>query len=148
MEVLAKIEVLRARCKEAGIPLTQHRIEIYKILLSTKEHPSPEMIYHELKDNFPTLSLATVYNNLEVLDRLGLIKKINPLSDQARYDGDLSYHGHFVCISCKNVEDIDPASIDPLEIPDLLTKKHTILGKSVQFVGICEKCKNNTQEES
>lgn len=148
METQTKINELRARCEEAGIPLTIHRIEIYKILLNSKEHPSPEMIYHNLKDTFPTLSLATVYNNLEALSRLRLVTKVNPISDQARYDGNISLHAHFVCLSCKSIEDIDPGTIDLSILPEMPDSDNVVYGKSLQFYGICKKCKKNTQEES
>jgi len=147
METSVKLDELKTRCREAGIPLTQHRIEIYRVLLSTNEHPSPDMIYHRLKDNLPTLSLATVYNNLGILDRLGLVKKINPLSNEARYDSDLSSHNHFICISCNTVEDIDSVEVNSFDIPDLPNTEHIILEKSIEFVGICKKCKKDTREE-
>ena len=141
-----KIEELRERCREEGIPLTQQRIEIYKALLSSKKHPSPEAIYRKLKAGFPTLSLATVYNNLEVLSRLGVVRKLNPLSDHARYDGDLSSHTHFVCLSCKSVEDIESEEIESIEIPDPPENGRKILAKTIQFIGICKKCQNNQEE--
>ncbi|MEE9554737.1 MAG: transcriptional repressor [candidate division Zixibacteria bacterium] len=147
MDFLTRIEELRELCREEGIPLTQQRIEIYKVLLASREHPSPEIIYRKLKSDFPTLSLATVYNNLEVLSRLGIVRKLNPLSDHARYDGDLSSHTHFVCVKCKAVEDIESEKIDSIQIPDPPENGRKILGKTIQFVGICEKCQNEKQEE-
>lgn len=147
MEFAIEIEELRERCREEGVPLTQQRIEIYKALLVSKEHPSPEIIYRKLKNDFPTLSLATVYNNLDVLSKLGMVRKLNPLSDHARYDGDLSSHTHFVCIKCKAVEDIESAEIDSIRIPDPPENGRKIFGKSIQFVGICKKCQDKKQEE-
>ena len=146
MEFAMKIEELRERCREEGIPLTQQRIEIYKALLSSKKHPSPEAIYRKLKGDFSTLSLATVYNNLDVLSRLGVVRKLNPLSDHARYDGDLSSHTHFICLSCKSVEDIESEEIESIKIPDPPENGRKILGKTIQFVGICKKCQNNQEE--
>jgi len=146
MKIEMKIEELKARCKKDGIPLTQQRLEVYKVLLESREHPSPETIYLKLKNDFPTLSLATVYNNLEVLNRLGLVRKLNPLSDQARYDGDLSPHSHFVCLSCKRVEDIESEEITAIQIPDPSENGRKITGKTIQFVGICSECQDNKQE--
>ena len=147
MEFTMKIEELRVRCREEGIPLTQQRIEIYKTLLESIEHPSPESIYQKLKNKFSTLSLATVYNNLEVLSRLGVVRKLNPLSNHARYDGNLSSHTHFVCLNCKSVEDIESTEIDSIRIPDPPENGRKIFSKTIQFVGICKKCQNNKLEE-
>lgn len=114
--------------------------------MDSDEHPSPEMIYRCLKINYPTLSLATVYKNLEALARMGFAKKINPLSDHARYDGDLEPHNHFVCLSCKKVEDIHSDANSDLRIPDLKDTEHVITGKTVQYFGICKACKDDTQK--
>ncbi len=143
MDVTMKVRELIELCRSEGVPLTQQRIEIYKALISSREHPSPEAIYRILKDNYPTLSLATVYNNLEVLSRLGVARKLNPLSDHVRYDGDMSSHIHFVCLDCKSVEDIEPDDLESFQIPDLPEDGRKLIAKSIQFTGICEKCQNN-----
>lgn len=147
MEVFDKLEKLKEYCKERNVPLTQQRVEVYRTLVETDQHPSPENIYKHLKNNYPTLSLATVYKNLEALTKIGFIQLINPLSNQARYDGDISAHNHFVCLSCKKVEDIDSDAINDLKIPDWDNTEHEILTKTIIFTGICKQCKNNTLEE-
>ena len=147
MEVADRIEALRAYCRKNRIPLTQQRIEVYRILLGSKEHPSPEMIYGRLKNKFPTLSLATVYRNLEALNRIGFIRKVNPLSDHARYDGDIKQHNHFICLSCRKVEDVRFEELERVQIPDLPDSEHVITSKTVVFLGVCKTCQDDTQEE-
>jgi Fur family peroxide stress response transcriptional regulator len=147
MNVAKKIEELKAYCKENSIPLTQQRLEVYRSLVWTDEHPSPEEIYKELRERYPTISLATVYKNLEALSNIGFARKINPLSDRARYDADLTLHSHFVCTSCVTVYDVHSDQVNPDDIPDLKDTNHEVTGKYIQYIGICEKCKNNTQEE-
>lgn len=140
MEIETKIEALRDRCRDQGIPLTQQKIEVYKALLGSKEHPSPESIYNQLKASFPTISLATVYNNLDSLGRLGLVRRINPLYDQARYDADLSSHTHFICVSCKKVEDMEFDEVDESIIPKSMANGNKVISKSIQYTGICKEC--------
>ena len=147
MRVVEKIEELIKHCRENGIPLTQQRIETYRVLVGSDEHPSPEMIYKRLKINNPTLSLATVYKNLEALSRIGFARKINPLSDHARYDGDFKQHNHFVCLSCRKVEDVHFEELESIRIPDIPGSEHVITGKTIVFMGICKQCQDNTQEE-
>jgi len=147
MRVIEKIEELRNHCRENGIPLTQQRIETYRVLVGSDEHPSPEIIYRHLKIKYPTLSLATVYKNLEALSRIGFAKKINPLSDHARYDGDVKQHSHFVCLSCRKVEDVHFEGLESLRIPDIPGSEHVITVKTIVFMGICKPCQENTQEE-
>ncbi len=147
MEVTDRIEALRAYCRKNRIPLTQQRIEVYRILLGSKEHPSPETIYRRLKESFSTLSLATVYRNLEALNRIGFARKVNPLSDHARYDGDIKQHSHFICLSCRKVEDVHFEELERVQIPDLPDSEHVITAKTVVFMGICKSCQDDTQEE-
>lgn len=148
MNVAAEIEKLQEYCRENSIPLTQQRLEVYRELIWSKDHPSPEIIHKRLRERFPTISLATVYKNLKALARIGFARKINPLSDHARYDHDLSSHSHFVCISCKKIEDIESEVLDKLQIPDPENFEHEINLKTIIFTGICNQCKNNTQEEN
>jgi Fur family peroxide stress response transcriptional regulator len=148
MNVANEIEKLRKYCKENSIPLTQQRLEVFRELIWSKDHPSPEEIYKRLRERFPTISLATVYKNLEALAGIGFARKINPLSDHARYDSDLSSHSHFVCISCKKVDDIESEAINKLRIPDPEDFEHDINLKTIVFTGICNQCKNNIQEEN
>ncbi len=147
MRVADKIEELKGYCRENGIPLTQQRIEVYKILVGSEEHPSPETIYRRLKNKFSTLSLATVYKNLKALTGMGFARKINPLSDHARYDGDVQQHNHFICLSCRKVEDVHFEELERVQIPDLPDSAHVITAKTVVYMGICKTCQENTQEE-
>ncbi len=147
MRVTDKIEELKSHCREKGFPLTQQRLEVYKILVDSEEHPSPEMIYRRLKNKFPTLSLATVYKNLKALTGMGFAWKINPLSDHARYDGDVKMHNHFICLSCRKVEDVHFRELERVQIPDLPDSEHAITAKTVVYMGICKTCQENTQEE-
>jgi len=147
MNVASKIEELRDYCKTNSVPLTQQRLEVYRALVWSKDHPSPDEIHRQLRKRYPTISLATVYKNLEALSNIGFARKINPLSDHARYDGDLSLHSHFVCTECLTVYDVNKDDINGKEIPDLIDSEHDVKGKYIQYIGICSGCKNNTEEK-
>jgi Fur family peroxide stress response transcriptional regulator len=145
MEINQRLEELRVYCRENGIPLTQQRLVILRELAESNDHPSPEEIHIRLKRDFPTLSLATVYKNLEALSRIGFARKINPLSDHVRYDFDLHDHCHFICLSCKMIEDIDEPAIKTFEIPIPEHSDHKITSKAIQYYGICKLCRNDTE---
>jgi Fe2+ or Zn2+ uptake regulation protein len=93
MEPIAKIFARH------GVRCTKPRATIYFALASTKSHPTAEELFQSARGAVPGLSLATVYNTLEVLCRRGLARKVTGLHAQdsaARYDADLSPHVHFV----------------------------------------------------
>ena len=85
---------------------SHQRDMIYNYLLSSKEHPSAEMIYEDLKKEEPSLSLGTVYRNLKLLEELGSVKKVTSLNNIERYDAITDDHVHFVCNCCGAVIDL------------------------------------------
>ena len=122
---------------------SHQRDMIYNYLISTKEHPSAEMIYEELKKVEPTLSLGTVYRNLKLLEELGMVKKVTSVNNVERYDAMTSDHIHFVCDKCGSV--IDLPDFDQ----NLIKEKfgNSVYG-SIEWVnvilgGTCQKCREN-----
>ncbi len=90
--------------------MTKHsrqRDAIYANLCSRKDHPTAEDIYMCLKPEFPALSLATVYRNLDMLVRENMVLRIS-VNGADRFDGDISTHPHFICDCCGKVIDIVP----------------------------------------
>jgi len=75
-------------------------------LRSTTAHPTAEWVYLELKEQYPDLSLGTVYRNIGLFKDEGEIISVGTVAGQERFDGDTSPHGHFVCLTCRAVIDI------------------------------------------
>ena len=126
--------------KEKKLKLTPQRLAVYKYLMNTTEHPSAENIYKALQEDYPTMSLATVYKAIKTLVEVGLIQEINVGEGNFRYDGKISPHPHVKCIKCGNVEDLCEFSLEYLNES---AQKHTsmkILSNQVYFYGICERC--------
>lgn len=107
---------------EAGLRVTQQRIVIYKALFGSKMHPTAELIYKGLKDDHPSLSLATVYKTLDSFVEVGLINKLNGADDSYHYDADLHSHNHLICTKTKSIIDYDDPQLVQL-ISDYIKKK-------------------------
>lgn len=75
---------------------TRQRAAVYATLASTDTHPTAEELHRMVRRFEPTLSLATVYNTLEALNRAGLCQKLSPSGQGTawRYDADISEHVH------------------------------------------------------
>ena len=101
-----------AKSKDLGLKVTPQRTAIYKELAKTDQHPSTEMIYNNIKDYFPNISLTTVYRTLETFEKHGLISVVNQLYNAARYDANLTPHHHIVCVECKKIEDVFDDSVN------------------------------------
>lgn len=112
------------------------RNSIYEYLCGTKEHPSAEMIYNDLKGVVPSLSIPTVYRNLKQLEELGRVIRVANIDGKERYDANCSDHLHFVCEQCARVIDVMEADI-PMAI-QVCKLPSSIRVKSI--LGICDYC--------
>lgn len=98
--------------KERGINPTAQRIAICRYVLCDAEHPSAEDVKHWVDQNFPKMSLATVYNTLRILVEAGLLRELRlPHSDAVLYDNNLASHFHFLDEETGELLDIDPGAV-------------------------------------
>lgn len=128
--------------KEKKLKLTPQRIAVYKFLKTSKEHPSAEIIYKSLQQEYPTMSLATVYKALKTLVEVGLVQEINVGEGNFRYDGNICPHPHIQCINCGKVDDIMDICFSNLNDEIKSYTDYEVVANQVYFYGLCSKCKN------
>ena len=122
-----------------GKRYTRQRELIYEALRQTEQHPTAEMIYQWLKPANPSLSLGTVYRNLNLLADEGAIRRMAfPVE---RYDAKTMPHPHFCYDQCGAVYDLHLPYDAELDRQALLASGHDVTGHEVVFHGICTKCK-------
>ena len=80
------------------------------------DHPTAEMVYFDIKEQYPNISLGTVYRNLSLLAELGEIQKISTGVGPDRFDGNPAPHYHFFCSKCGSVIDLEMEGIDHINI--------------------------------
>jgi Fur family peroxide stress response transcriptional regulator len=88
----------------------------------------------------PTVSLDTVYRTLALLEKRGLISKVDALSGRARYDANTDRHHHFICIECGLVQDLHDKALDNLQAPASAREFGAVVSAHVQFRGVCSRC--------
>ena len=122
-----------------GKRYSRQRELIYEALRQTEQHPTAEMIYQWLKPANPSLSLGTVYRNLNLLADEGAIRRMAfPVE---RYDAKTMPHPHFCCDQSGAVYDLHLPYDAELDRQALLASGHDVTGHEVVFHGICTKCK-------
>jgi Fur family transcriptional regulator, peroxide stress response regulator len=129
-----------ATLREHGLQVTYQRLAVYQALYFTKEHPSAEAIYQQVKKRFPMISLGTVYKTLERFHDVGLIRKVSPLTDVARYDAITSPHVHMVCLECQSVQDGGEAMME-IKVPLPETNDFKVMSQQVLLQGYCARCR-------
>ncbi len=92
--------------KKQGARITNQRIAVLKSLHRRTDHPSADLLYRELKEEYPTLSIATIYNIIQLLSRSNLIRVLSIDDKRVYIDPDTSDHGHFLCKKCGKLLDM------------------------------------------
>lgn len=116
---------------------SKQRELIFRALRNSREHPTADMVYQMLKPENPSLSLGTVYRNLNLLAEEGIITRM-PFPVE-RYDADTSPHPHFSCQVCGKVSDLELPYNTQLD-EQAAQLGHQVSGHSVLFTGTCAVC--------
>ena len=109
---------------------SRQREAIKTFLAGRYDHPTAETVYLGIKEEFPNISLGTVYRNLSLLSDIGEIQKLSTGIGPDRFDGNPALHYHFICKHCGSVLDLSVDGLDHinvLQIRDLTVKLKVIL---------------------
>jgi len=137
---------LIAHLREAGLRVTPQRLVIYETLVKDKHHPTAQVLFERLQHTLPSLSQATVYNTLETMAEMGLVRELGTAGDgTVRYDADISPHAHLVCTDCNSIEDFQVVEL-PYPDPSALAESgYTIRSMGVYYYGLCRDCREKRE---
>lgn len=128
LPVETMVTAFRERCRASGLAVTHQREIIYRAIISSEHHPSPEVIFDEVRRQIPSISLATVYKNIHTFLEAGLLREVSPHHGSLRLEANLAEHHHLVCTRCKAIDPDDCAAVSLcyLQIPgQTLSKSQT-----------------------
>ncbi len=134
------LEHFQVTCRAHGLKLTHQRLEIYRALLASKEHPSAERLFGLLTAVMPTLSQDTIYRTLATFEELGLVRRVETMSSQARFEAVIEPHHHFFCDECGRLIDFTWHSFDHMGVPEELRELGKVRDKNVVVHGVCRDC--------
>ncbi len=120
--------------------MTRQRQAILDALRKTDAHPTADEVYQAVRAELPHISLGTVYRNLSLLAREGLVNQLENGSGPGRFDGDQSNHYHIRCLLCDRVADARIASAEFLEESVREVSEYAIEGHRLEFTGFCPEC--------
>ena len=128
-----------------GFKVTPQRLAVYDVLANTKEHPNAEMIFSSLQSTYPTMSLATVYKTIDILQEIGLVQILNAGEDSFRYDADMSKHAHVRCVACGRVDDVFDLDTEKFAGEIERDTSYRLIGQQFYFYGVCPACQQKDE---
>jgi len=125
-----------------NLKYSRQREAIKEFLMTRNDHPTADVVYLNVKKEFPNISLGTVYRNLTLLSDRGEILKLNIGDGADHFDGNTKPHYHFVCSNCHCVMDLEIKDIGGIDEIAGKGFDGQIDGHITYFYGLCGKCRN------
>jgi len=138
-----RMAAFHAKCHEAGLRVTPQRTAVYKALVETSQHPSAEMVFRDVRQVFPCISLDTVNRTLLTLSDIGTAFIVEGSGDAKRFDANLASHQHFKCVKCKRIVDFHHEPYDRIPLPRSLPAEFAVLRTTVYVEGVCDLCRED-----
>jgi Fur family peroxide stress response transcriptional regulator len=135
-----RLDRFASAVRAAGVKLTHQRLEIFREVASSLEHPDAESVFRSVRKRMPTVSIDTIYRTLWMLNDLGLITTLGPRRESVRFDANLEPHHHYVCVRCGLARDFECAELDALSVPDAVRSLGGVVETHVEMLGVCSRC--------
>ncbi|MNI16046.1 Peroxide operon regulator [compost metagenome] len=136
----SELDTAMAKLKQQNIRLTPQRFAVLEYMYTCHGHPTVEEIYKALVTKYRHLSVATVYNNLRVFKKLGLIKELTNGDSSRRYDAVTKEHYHVTCTNCGVMVDVELPEPSPLKVQIEQATGFAIEIYQVEMQGVCPDC--------
>jgi Fur family peroxide stress response transcriptional regulator len=147
-EVRRRLGHFEAVVRAAGVRLTHQRLEVFREVAGSLDHPDAEAVFRAVRKRLRTVSLDTVYRTLRLLEDLGLLGTLGPRRESVRFDANLASHHHYVCLRCGLVRDFESAGLGVLPIPAEVREFGEVVGTFVEVRGFCRACEGKRKQES
>jgi Fur family peroxide stress response transcriptional regulator len=145
VEPQTRFEELVEKLQAEDCRLTPQRLALLRILAESDRHPSAAHLHKQIKEQFPTTSLATVYKTLYVLKDMGEVMEYGFSTDDNRYDGNKPYpHPHLICIGCHEVIDAEVDIAQDLDQTVAERSGYEVVRHRLDFYGMCPACRDSS----
>jgi len=124
--------------KANDLKATIQRTSILKSI-DTMGHANIDEIYEDVIELHPTLSLATIYKNITLMQQNSVIIEVPMNGEKSKYELKKSDHLHLICQACGDIQDrkIPKKTQETLEISDF-----KLNSSQINLYGVCEKCQS------
>ena len=123
-----------------ALKYSRQRELIKNFLMERCDHPTADIVYRNVRQQNPNISLGTVYRNLTLLADMGEIQRLRLGDGTDHFDADTSPHYHFICRECGCVQDLQMDNIDGILETARRHFSGQITGHMTYFYGSCDRC--------
>jgi Fur family transcriptional regulator, peroxide stress response regulator len=127
-------------CHEKHLAATHQRLVLYRALMEMPNHPNPEQVFERVRQELPSISLATVYKTLHLFLASGIIREVSPHHGSLRIEPNASRHHHFICLECHAITDLESSAMDEAPLKNSVPYGYRIEQVSMEVRGLCRQC--------
>lgn len=141
---------VRAQLEAASYRLTPQREAVVDVLIANADdHLSAEEVFMYTKELHSEIGLATIYRNLELLEKIGIIHRFDYGDGQSRYEIRLGeeeehYHHHLICRKCGQIGEFHSDLLETIEKRIAEETGFQVTDHCLRFFGLCESCRSKS----
>ncbi|MGP1394430.1 MAG: Fur family transcriptional regulator [Inquilinaceae bacterium] len=126
---------LEQRCVDAGLKMTGQRRLILQVLDSSDDHPSVETVYQRARDADSSISIATVYRTLHLLDEMNLVQRHDFNESYSRFEANTEHHHHLIDLDTGEVIEFSSAELEALKVRLAASLGYDLIDHNLEFYG-------------
>lgn len=135
------------KLRQRGYRLTPQRLAVPEVTKAGPGHMTVHQLFESLQTNYPTMTVPTVYRNLQWLQEVGLVAETDPGGDCHIYESIAeNHHHHLVCVRCKRVVDLPSSFLEPLCQSVLQEYGFIPCLEHVGLFGLCPDCQREAEK--
>jgi len=123
-----------------ALKYSRQREAIKEFMMTRKDHPTADIVYMNVRKEFPNISLGTVYRNLTLLSDMGELLRLRIGDGVDHFDATITPHYHFICKDCGAVIDLDLPIMHSIDTVADESFGGRIDGHVTYFYGTCQHC--------
>ena len=127
-------------CRQHQLKITPQRMAIYRALVDADQHPTADVMFQTVRNEYPSISFDTVNRTLRTFAAIGLVDVVEVFGGPKRFDPNVDDHHHLHCVACGRIIDFEHKSYADLDVPAEITRRFTVISKRVVLKGLCETC--------
>jgi Fur family transcriptional regulator, peroxide stress response regulator len=127
-------------CRHHRLKITPQRVAIYRALIQSDQHPTADLMFRSVKEDFPNISFDTVNRTLLTFAAIGVVDVVEVFGGPKRFDPDIDDHHHLHCVACGKIIDFENDAYTNLDVPETIAGTFKVISKRVVLKGLCSDC--------